>query len=641
MKKTLLFVAALAFSLGMSAQTVLEFEGGLPERSTSVQAQDARKAAPRKTEIADNQRPVGYYCSDELVADKSSLGLPGTTVDENCKAAMDITPDMLKPYVGMKVVGIRFGLACPIDKSRVFMAPVEKKVIQNDMISKEVPATAKGWNIVLFDEPYTIEADKEFFVGFDFIQKTTTTKDGKSYTNDCFPLSYAPTRLSGSSFLVYCNIPKSKKGNGEGWYDFSAYGAVSVQLIVEGDFPEYNTEPTEFLHFVTRPNVAQDFEVECYNNSKEAVSALSYVVSIDGVATEEKEAALTSSIGRGSYGVFKATFPGSAVAGQHKVDVTITKVNGNANLAPGKTLAGKMGVADSFYPRNVLIEEFTSENCGNCPRVIGYLKTALNTADDSRVTVVCHHAGYGEDWLTGKWDRDITSMMYGNTSSTFAPAVGFNRDYSNVSEQGSRSGVLFGPGSSNILKAKINKVIGQEANTKLDIEVVKCFDGTWATVTVNGECNTGYNQDNSNFTFYLTENKVKAKSQAGAGTGAFYHDHVIRYNNSSWGEAVEWKDNKFTKTFTVNLNSNWKADDLTFVALLNGHNESNYKDNTVDNVAFMTYGAATTGINGVADNGETMEVARYSLDGVKLSAPQKGLNIVKLSDGRTMKVMVK
>lgn len=638
MKKTLLFVAALAFSLGMSAQTVLEFEGVLPERSTSVQTQDARKAAPRKTEIAANQRLVGYYCNDDLVADNASMGLPGTTVDENCKAAMDITPDMLKPYVGMKVVGIRFGLACPIDKSRVFMAPVENKMIQNDMISKEVPATAKGWNTVLLDEPYTIEADKEFFVGFDFAQKTTN--NGKNYLDECFPLSYAPTRLSGSSFLIYCNIPKSKKGSGEGWYNFSAYGAVSVQLIVEGNFPEYNAEPTEFLHFVTKPNTAADFEVECYNNSKEAISSLSYVVSIDGVATEEKEAALTSSIGRGSYGVFKATFPGSAVAGQHNVDVTITKVNGNANLAPGKTLAGKMGVADSFYPRNVLIEEFTTENCGNCPRVIGYLKTALNTADDSRVTVVCHHAGYGDDWLTSKWDTDIATMMYGNTGSTFAPAVGFNRDYSNISEQGSRSGVLFLPGSSNILKAKINKVIGQEANTKLDIEVVKCFDGTWATVTVNGECNTGYNQDNSNFTFYLTENHVKAKRQAGA-SGAFYHDHVIRYNNSSWGEAVEWKDNKFTKTFTVNLNSNWKADDLTFVALLNGHNESNYKDNTVDNVAFMTYGAATTGINGVADNGETMEVARYSLDGVKLSAPQKGLNIVKLSDGRTMKVMVK
>lgn len=638
MKKTLLFVAALALSLGMSAQTVLDFEGGLQMRNASEQVQGASKAAPRKAEIAANQRLVGYYYNDELVADNASMGLPGTVAEPDCKAAMHVTADMLKPYVGMKVVGIRFGLACIIDKSRVFMAPVENNVLQEDMISKEVPSTAKGWNTVLFDEPYTIEANKEFFVGFDFTQKTTN--DGQYYLNECFPLSYAPTRLSGSSFLVYCNIPKSKKGNGWGWYNFSAYGAVSVQLIVEGDFPEYAVEPLEFLHFVTKPNTAADFDVECFNNSKEAISSLSYVVSIDGVAAEEKEAALTSSIGRGSYGVFNATFPGSAVAGQHKLDVTITKVNGNANLAAGKTFTGKMGVADSFYPRNVLIEEFTSENCGNCPRVIGYLKTALNTADDSRVTVVCHHAGYGEDWLTRKWDTDITSMMYGNTGSTFAPAVGFNRDYSNISEQKSKGGVLFLPGSSSILKAKINKVIGQEANTKLDIEVVKCFDGTWATVTVNGECNTGYNQDNSNFTFYLTENQVKAKKQAGA-SGTFYHDHVIRYNNSSWGEAVEWKDNKFTKTFTVNLDSNWKTDDLTFVALLNGHNESNYKDNTVDNVAFMTYGAATTGINGVADNGETMEVARYSLDGVKLSAPQKGLNIVKLSDGRTMKVMVK
>ena len=45
--------------------------------------------------------------------------------------------------------------------------------------------------------------------------------------------------------------------------------------------------------------------------------------------------------------------------------------------------------------------------------------------------------------------------------------------------------------------------------------------------------------------------------------------------------------------------------------------------------------------NAIVNSNSSSEVARYSLDGMQLSAPQKGLNIVKLSDGRTVKVMVK
>lgn len=47
-----------------------------------------------------------------------------------------------------------------------------------------------------------------------------------------------------------------------------------------------------------------------------------------------------------------------------------------------------------------------------------------------------------------------------------------------------------------------------------------------------------------------------------------------------------------------------------------------------------------TGINGAAAAG-AQAVEFYSLDGVKLSAPQKGVNIVKMSDGRTVKMVVR
>jgi len=34
-------------------------------------------------------------------------------------------------------------------------------------------------------------------------------------------------------------------------------------------------------------------------------------------------------------------------------------------------------------------------------------------------------------------------------------------------------------------------------------------------------------------------------------------------------------------------------------------------------------------------------IARYTVDGRKIDAPVKGLNIVKLANGKTMKVIVK
>ena len=50
----------------------------------------------------------------------------------------------------------------------------------------------------------------------------------------------------------------------------------------------------------------------------------------------------------------------------------------------------------------------------------------------------------------------------------------------------------------------------------------------------------------------------------------------------------------------------------------------------------FVYNDKSTGINGIS-NADATVVARYAADGTRLSAPQKGLNIVKLSNGKTVK----
>ena len=48
-----------------------------------------------------------------------------------------------------------------------------------------------------------------------------------------------------------------------------------------------------------------------------------------------------------------------------------------------------------------------------------------------------------------------------------------------------------------------------------------------------------------------------------------------------------------------------------------------------------------TGIDKTTTSTEVEEVARYSVNGQRLSAPTKGLNIVKYSDGSVKKVAVR
>lgn len=69
-----------------------------------------------------------------------------------------------------------------------------------------------------------------------------------------------------------------------------------------------------------------------------------------------------------------------------------------------------------------------------------------------------------------------------------------------------------------------------------------------------------------------------------------------------------------------------------------GIEEFDYKDigeSSTITVHFV-YNEKSTGINGIS-NADATVVARYAADGTRLSAPQKGLNIVKLSNGKTVK----
>lgn len=321
--------------------------------------------------------------------------------------------------------------------------------------------------------------------------------------------------------------------------------------------------------------------------------------------------------------------------------VEVTKVNGHKNGGATIVAEGKLSVAANVYKRNLCIEEFTTEQCGNCPRVAGYLHEYLETADPNRVFAVCHHAGYYTDWLTKACDNKLL-YLFNDGGRTFAPAMMFNRepDFKSTYATGQKDNVVI-PGNATEISKYASKYLNKTmADAKLDVSVAYNESESKAVIVVTGESNDAYDKESALLTLYLTEDNVEAKDQSGA-KGTFYHQHVIRDFNSAWGDKVTWEGNKFSATYEFDVNSAWKKDDLKVVAFLNKHSTKSRIDNRIENVAGKNLVQNSTSIESVGSAYNVVEVARYNAAGQRISGKQKGLNIVKLSNGKTLKIMVK
>lgn len=628
MKKFLLSIAALAMSLTVSAQVDVQHQkAGVMEQCPYFAQQSVvvQKAAKK---IAANQRWLGYYNSDALAESHKGMGLPDYP-GEN-KVAICLSEEILKPYVGKNIVGMRFGLTEEIGNSSVSLFKQGGSAPGEVCRTADVQNGAVGWNEVKFDEPYTIQAGEVLYAGYSYTQ-LSNKKDYKS-----FPFSAVEEGLENQSLWVYCKI-----GNNAGWNEFNMGGAnMSIQVLVEGDFAEYAVLPEDFGTLKGGMNKDLSVAVKFMNNSKEAVSSLGYVVSVDGVAGSEQSVDVSPTVGVGAYGTFKASVPCGNTEGLKEVKVEVTKVNGHKNGASSTVANGKISIADKMYERNVCIEEFTTEKCGNCPRVAGFLHTYLEEADPTRVFAVCHHAGYYTDWLTKACDNKLL-YLFNDNGGSFAPAMMFNREpaFDSQYATGQKDNVTI-PGSAAQIKTITNYYLDETmADAKLDMTLTYDEGESKVIIVVTGESNKGYDTENALLTVYLTEDNVKAKNQSGA--SKFYHQHVIRDYNSNWGDALTWNDNKFSATYEFAVDEAWKKDDLKVVAFLNKHNTKNRLDNRIENVTGKDLIEKPTAIESVGSADNAVEVARYNAAGQRINGKQKGLNIVKLSNGTTLKVVVK
>lgn len=610
MKKYLLLTISLFLTLGLQAQ-VLQAE---------PRAERHQAASPSGIQMTATINPTssqmwwGYFVGNESV---SYLGTQQAETFD-CAILIPANHELAGPST-IKAIRFHLNKATIISGASVW-------------ISKQLPSAASkadyyqsitvknlsnGANDIQLKTPYEIN-NEAVYVGF------TITIKRADY---CIPVGgdYAENSL----FLKTSNsVPQ--------WQPLDGYGKLALQVLLDGGtYPQNIVTPHDFEPAVVELGKTVDVPVSITNGGKDNITSLSYTVTTAGVTTSEKT---ISTAGIMYQETASVAFPmeSDAAPGTSERVITITRVNGNENTSPANSARGTLTTVATLksWPRNVLIEEFTTEYCGYCPEAAAGLASFFSTYPNeaSRVAVACHHAGFGTDWLTIDASNQYT-WFYNDGGGTYAPAFMYNRyafdGHTPVeSRQGSAAGY----------KSRVESFLGEPAYVNIDLQAEFNAEGTAIDVTALCEQGWEFSSLPPRITLFLTEDNVKAHSQSGA-SGQFIHQHVLRAVNATWGEPIEWEeDNTAQYTYTFSLLPEWKKDDLKVVAFIAPYDSSNPTNCIVENCAVVTpaiQSAITT-----AATSASCPVLRYSIDGRRVSGNSRGLTILKMADGTTRKVNV-
>ena len=449
-------------------------------------------------------------------------------------------------------------------------------------------------NDITLDKPYVIPAEG-VYVGYTFTVRSTNADYGKH------PTCVADGDVEGGLFMA----------KGSTWTDYSKKGKghLALQVQLDGEFYNNALSPHDFGTQIVAKGGSVKVPIRVTNDGTATVKDFDYTVAIDGTTSAEKHVSLAqelANINESTTGTIELQAADRAVSQQ--VQVTITKVNGQPNESGHATATGKLNTLGESFERNVLVEEFTTEKCPNCPGMATMMKNTLNRYPQqaARVALVCHHSGFYTDQFTTSADNAYT-WFYNNAGATYAPALMFDRyPYTEADKTGLKTPVLFASNSSEII-AYINNRLNTPAYLDLDAEAAFNADSTSVTVWVTAKRAQGY-EVTPRLAVVLTENDIASTSQAGY-SGTFYHAHVMRDINSTWGVDVDnWTDNQATYSYTFDLKNNWNRSNLQVVAYIGNYDSTDASNCVVENSVAVNP-AAYTPASGDIDGDGTVNVS--------------------------------
>ena len=556
------------------------------------------------------------YCNGNLAA-SSDIQLTGSGWTE---CAIRLTPADIAAYRAKQIVGVRVALAARnnTDTLRVWVRRSldDDNLAEAYVVRNGTSGVLKGWNVLSLDTPYTIsDNDEELYIGYSLHQNGSVKA-----------VSLVEREVEESSFI--------KLGTAQ-WQDVSIAGTLSIEALVAGnDFAKTDLGIDGATVSPVLQNGEKQVQVSLRVHNYGTQPVDKFTLAVVAGDTNTTDVLLDMPIASQADSTMTFTVLNDAAI-ELGTEWTVTLIS--VDTLTDQCAENNVIVANYRFLRNVLVEEFTTEQCHNCPRIAGYLSEVIgNRKYAGRLCAVAHHVGFQTDWLTLDGDDELLWLFNG---SSYAPALTFDRSICNVTTTGT-STVVISPNSVAEIEAYVANCLHNPAEAILSLQLEFNADSTQLAVNIGGMCTSRYNTPTPRLVVYLLENNVAAHSQLGA-NGEFNHQHVTRACNGTWGEAVEWIDNNFEHNIVFNLDESWKKENMEVVALIFNYDSTDPTACGVDNAVCVQLvdNSTSTVMSPLEIPANARIVARYDALGRQVSDTYNGLTIVKMADGSVIKLM--
>lgn len=441
-------------------------------------------------------------------------------------------------------------------------------IVTAELTSDTDPALSDGWNAVRFASPVKIEPGKDYYAGYTMTLSRTS--------------SIALVSIQAGSHPGSCWI---RVGDGE-WADRSAdLGILNLELLIMSDnLPQTDLELTKaaFTDDYLVPGEEVGIEYSLHNVGMNPVSEYKITLA-DAKAGISVTKTIECSLAHDARETRTEAFAIDGLEPEHAYNFTFTVSDpgGKADENPADNVADLPEIAaiNSTFERTVLIEEFTTERCSNCPAAAKNLKTMYNTLSDNEkkhTAIVCHHSGFYTDRFTKPCDESYL-YFYGPSGRTFAPAFMFDRV-----KQSERALPVIGPQSSSGLKSYYAQQRTKEAFYSIDVKGRLDRSARTVELDINGKAAAQIFAD-PRITVYITEDDVPAISQNNGGAD-YRHNHLIRTYNSTWGVRPKWSDS-FNYTYSARLEypEECNVDNMEIVAVISNYDPDDCNNCEVGN----------------------------------------------------------
>jgi len=414
---------------------------------------------------------------------------------------------------------------------------------------------------------------------------STTDINTSSFTEELFILDFTS------------NLPWT-----EYTYDLSAYAGETVYIafrdnvadnfndgaFVALDLVQVGTiDPIDAtLVSINTPEFGEPGDIEIpgtiYNNGTDDITSFDVSYTIDGGASSPLYSVTGVAIALGETHDFThnvpANFPSDDI---YTIEVTISNVNGGGETSLDDNVLSKdITISSVFVQRKILLENFTTGQCPNCPPIHSFLEGYV--AGEPNAILIAQHAGFGTDEMTIPENTELLAL-YNAGGSTFAPGLSIDRHHYPEALPGDdpRPGSVFWPGgSTSATTTRMNERIAMPAYVSVNINGTYNTDGS-IDITVHGDLLANVPGEDLRLAVYVIEDGL-IYPQSG-GSGNYEHNNVMRDAISgTWGDTEIITSNTagttFSEEYSYELDSEWVPENMYVIAFV-----ANYDGGDVNN----------------------------------------------------------